>query len=39
VHRLFGLLFDVAEELVPRLQIIVCDHANVRPDVIKSAIS
>ncbi|MEU0567954.1 DUF3732 domain-containing protein [Nonomuraea sp. NPDC005983] len=28
VHRLFHLLYDVAEELAPNFQIIVCDHAN-----------
>jgi hypothetical protein len=30
VHRLFRLLYDVAAELAPRLQIIVCDHANLQ---------
>ena len=28
VRRLFRLLYDVVGELAPRLQIIVCDHAN-----------
>jgi hypothetical protein len=28
VHRLFLLLYDIVRELVPDLQIIVCDHAN-----------
>jgi hypothetical protein len=28
VHRMFQLLYDVAEELTPQFQIIVCDHAN-----------
>lgn len=28
VNRMFRLLYDIAEELSPRLQIIVCDHAN-----------
>jgi Protein of unknown function (DUF3732) len=28
VHRLFRLLYDVVQELSPKLQIIVCDHAN-----------
>ena len=28
VRRMFRLLYDVAAELNPRLQIIVCDHAN-----------
>lgn len=28
VRRLFELLYDVAEELAPLFQIIVCDHAN-----------
>jgi hypothetical protein len=28
VHRIFRLLYDFAEELAPRFQVIVCDHAN-----------
>jgi hypothetical protein len=28
VHRIFRLLYDVATELSPNMQIIVCDHAN-----------
>lgn len=28
VSRMFRLLYDIAEELAPRFQIIVCDHAN-----------
>jgi hypothetical protein len=28
VRRMFRLLYDIAAELEPRLQIIVCDHAN-----------
>ena len=28
VRRMFRLLFEIAAELAPRLQIIVCDHAN-----------
>ena len=28
VRRMFRLLYDVAAELAPKLQIIVCDHAN-----------
>ena len=28
VRRMFRLLYDVAAELTPQLQIIVCDHAN-----------
>jgi hypothetical protein len=28
VRRIFRLLYDFAEELTPRFQIIVCDHAN-----------
>jgi hypothetical protein len=32
VRRMFQLLHDVAAELAPRLQIIVCDHANLPED-------
>jgi len=28
VNRMFRLLYEIAEELAPRFQIIVCDHAN-----------
>ena len=28
VNRMFRLLYDITEELAPRFQIIVCDHAN-----------
>ena len=28
VHRIFRLLYDIATELSPDMQIIVCDHAN-----------
>jgi Protein of unknown function (DUF3732) len=28
VRRIFRLLYDFAEELAPRFQVIVCDHAN-----------
>jgi hypothetical protein len=28
VRRIFRLLYDFAEELTPRFQVIVCDHAN-----------
>ena len=28
VRRMFRLLYEIAAELAPQLQIIVCDHAN-----------
>ncbi len=32
VSRLFRLIYDVAAELAPELQVIVCDHANLPED-------
>jgi hypothetical protein len=32
VRRLYQLMYDVASELAPGLQIIVCDHANLEDD-------
>jgi len=32
VRRLYRLMYDVASELAPDLQIIVCDHANLEDD-------
>lgn len=32
VRRLYRLMYDVASELEPGLQIIVCDHANLEDD-------
>jgi hypothetical protein len=32
VRRIYQLLYDVVQELAPKLQIIVCDHANLEDD-------
>jgi hypothetical protein len=32
VRRLFRLIYDVVAELVPHMQVIVCDHANLPED-------
>lgn len=32
VSRLFRLIYDVAQELAPDLQVIICDHANLAED-------
>jgi len=38
VHRLFELMRDVAVELAPQFQIIVCDHANLSDDWFQDAV-
>lgn len=39
VRRMFRLLHDVAEELAPNLQIIVCDHANLPEDWFRGSVA
>jgi hypothetical protein len=39
VRRMFRLLHDVAEELAPDLQIIVCDHANLPEDWFRGSVA
>jgi hypothetical protein len=38
VNRLFRLIYEVVTELAPKLQIIVCDHANLPEDWFQAAV-
>jgi len=39
VNGMFQLIYDVTEELAPRLQIIVCDHANLPEEWFQESVS